>query len=255
MGRFALDLQHHGVDAIGGGGYRVAIRRFVGENVIMLAGEFGDQCLRARRAHLLVRIEEHSDRAVVVELLVAQQLERMQDHRHAALGIGDTRPVGALPVHAERAFGGAAFGEHGVVVDHQQEVLAALALQGGDDIVPYRGRGRSGAHLGSQCLQALDQHLADRGQPLFLAGAGIHGYQLLDGFEIGRLFGFRLFQQFGGFDFGSHGGHRRQAECDCDGKRGDGADVHREDLGSRGCLSSEPRRWHNVQRFTSPGEC
>ena len=45
VGRFALDLQHHGVDAVGGGGYRVAIRRFVGENVIMLAGEFGDQCL------------------------------------------------------------------------------------------------------------------------------------------------------------------------------------------------------------------
>ncbi len=205
MGGFALHLQHHRIDAIGGGGNRVSVRRLVGEDVVMLAGQLGDDLLRAGRAHFLIRVEQHRDRAVLVELLRLEQLQRMQDHRHATLGIGHAGAVGALLVHAERALCGGAFGEHRVVMHHQQEVLAASAFEGADDVVAGRWRGRAGADLRPKRLQAFDQHFADRCQALGLAGAGIHRHQLFHGFDIGALFGLGLLEQLGGFDFGSDG--------------------------------------------------
>ncbi len=132
----------------------------------------------------------------------------MQDHRHTALGIGHARPVGARIVDAEGALGGGALGEYGVVVDHQEKVLAALALQRADDVVAGRGGGRAAADLGAERLQAFDQHLADRAQACLLAGSGIHRDQLFDGLEVGRLLGLGLRQQLGRLEFGGLAGQR-----------------------------------------------
>ncbi len=212
MGGFALHLQHHGVDAVGGDGHGVLVRRLVGEDVIVLAGELSDDLLRTGRAHFLIRVEQHGEGAETVELLRLQQLDRMQDHRHAAFGIGHAGAIGALLIRAERSFGGGAFGEYGVVVDHQQEVCRAGAFQRADDVVAGRRRGRGGRDLGTQRFEALDQHFADPGQPLLLAGAGVHCHQCLQGFEIGRLLRLGLLEQLAGPQIGREDRKGEQAE-------------------------------------------
>ena len=70
MGGLALDLQAELVDAIGGHGHRVLVGRLVGEDVVMLARQVGNDFFRPGRPHLFVRVKQHGQRAVVLELLV-----------------------------------------------------------------------------------------------------------------------------------------------------------------------------------------
>lgn len=67
----------------------------------MLASEFGDDFFRAAGAGLLVRVKEHSERTERLELLILQQLQRVQNHRYAALGICHPRAIGTFAVESE----------------------------------------------------------------------------------------------------------------------------------------------------------
>ncbi len=75
VGGFAFDVDEHAIDAIGGDCHSVLVRRLIGENVVMLARQVGDDFFRACRAHFLIRVEQHRDCAEVLELLILQQLE------------------------------------------------------------------------------------------------------------------------------------------------------------------------------------
>ncbi|MCY1456789.1 hypothetical protein D9M71_740330 [compost metagenome] len=98
----------------------------------------------------------------------------MQDHGYAALGVGNTGPVGAFALGAKRALGDGAGAENGVVMHHQQKMLATATFEGADDVVAHRGCCRAGLNRGAQRLQTLDQQRADFIQALFGAGAGIN---------------------------------------------------------------------------------
>ena len=119
----------------------------------------------------------------------------MQDHRHAAFGIGNTRAIGALTLGAKWPFGHSSGSEYGVVVHHQQEVLITGALEGADDIVPGRRGCRAGLDASAKVLQALDQQRTDLVQARLGAGSGIHRDQGFQGVQVSGLFGPGLGQQ------------------------------------------------------------
>lgn len=126
-------------------------------------------------------------------MLILQQLQCVQNHRHAALGICHPWPIGALAVEPEGTLGGSARPEHRVVVDHQQKRTRAVAFERADDIVPRRRICRRGGDFSAQSLETFDQHRADGLQPGCLAGACVDIDQLPDSVEVGRLFGLGFF--------------------------------------------------------------
>jgi len=136
----------------------------------------------------------------------------MQDHRHAALGIGHARAIGALALDAERALGHGTGAEHRVVVDHQQEVLVAGALECADDVVAHRRRGWLGGDLGAEGLEAFHQLGTDLFQARLGTGAGVYRNQGLEGFQVVRLFGLGLAVQLLGRGLDGLGGGAGEGE-------------------------------------------
>jgi hypothetical protein len=59
----------------------------------MLVGERRDDLAGADRADLLVRVDQHGQRVVVLPAGVVQDLHGMQHHRQAALVVGDAGAV------------------------------------------------------------------------------------------------------------------------------------------------------------------
>lgn len=68
-----------------------------------------------------------------------QQLQRMQNHRHATLGICHPGAIGALAVEPEGTLGGGTRPEHRVVVDHQQKDRVPLPLKVPTILFPAEG--------------------------------------------------------------------------------------------------------------------
>ena len=122
----------------------------------------------------------------------------MQDHGETALRIGHTGTMGALAFDAEGALGHGAFGEDGIVVDHQQELRLALPFQRADDILAGGGLGVTHPDIGAKRLEAVGQDGFDLRQAGAIAGPGIDADKLLQcRQEVGPL-RFRALQEIVG---------------------------------------------------------
>ncbi|MNH33273.1 hypothetical protein D3C79_937750 [compost metagenome] len=88
-------------------------------------------------------------------------------------------------------------------MDHEQEIFAAGTFEGADDVVAHGRFGGVGLHLGTQCLEALDQRGADLFKAGLGAGTGVDRNQALEGFKVGCLFALGLLEQVLGRRLGS----------------------------------------------------
>ncbi len=122
----------------------------------------------------------------------------MQDHGEAAFGIGHAGATGALAFDAEGTLGHGAFGEDGVVVDHQQELRLALPLQRADDVLAGGRLGVAHPDIRAKRLQAVGQDGFDLGQTGAMAGPGIDADKLLQRRQEIRPLRFRPLQEIVG---------------------------------------------------------
>ncbi|MCY1367623.1 hypothetical protein D9M69_545660 [compost metagenome] len=158
------------------------------EHVVGQLGFFLDQVARTEGAFFFVGVEQHGDGAVVAHAVVFQQLERVQDDGVAALVVGDAGAVGLVAFDAERRLGERALGVHGVHVRHEQQVLAAAALEIADDVVADHEAGRLAARDGeAEVLQLAFEVRAGGGHAFGVTGAGLDVDELLERLDHRRL--------------------------------------------------------------------
>ncbi len=138
----ALVLGH----CLGGGG-------LVGQHHVVRVAERGDGFARAVGADFLVGVEQHRQARIVRPAGVAQDGQRMQDHRDAALVVGNAGPVELVAVQPVRFGGEDALAVDGVHVRDEQEVALAGAGEAALDHLARPDARRDALGHGAQCAQ------------------------------------------------------------------------------------------------------
>jgi hypothetical protein len=95
----------------------------------MLAAEAGEHGARARRAHLLVGIDQHGQKTVVAEAHRLEHGDRVEDERDALLVVGDRESISAIAIDPERLFLQHAAQVDGVHVGDQHDLPGAGPLE------------------------------------------------------------------------------------------------------------------------------
>ncbi len=159
---------------------------------VRVGDQLADQTLRARRAALLRGLDQEDDLLEVLEAQVMQDLQGVDPLNHAALLVGDARPVGLLGVHAEGPLGDRARSEDRVDMADQQDAALTGPLQRRDRVFRQTlGLGLHALDGEAQGLQPRGQDTRDLAAALHVAGPRIDVHDLLEQLELVRPGGLR----------------------------------------------------------------
>ncbi len=154
---------------------------------VVLVGQRRDQLARADRADLLVGIEQHRDPRVVLPAGVVQDLQRMQDHRDAALVVGDAGAVELVAVEPVR-LGRQRVGRiDRVHVRHQHQALLAGAVERALDDRARSLRALDPFGLRAELLQAPLGVVGHLRQAFDVRAAGLDHHHVLQRLDDRRL--------------------------------------------------------------------
>lgn len=244
MRRLAFDLERDGADAAGGQRQAVAVdtRGFAREHRILLRTESGQRGAGTGRADFLIAVDQHRQRAVVLELHLLQDGDGMQDHRHTVLVVGDAKTIGTVAIDAERLLGQHTAQVDGVHMSDQHDLARAGALElCHHHLADLLGRIGHAVDLGrldqpgvtTQRGQAVADKVGDAIETFEVLAARFDGDQVLQRGDQGRLFLLR--KLVSGFHRRGLGGLRQQRG----GERGTHRRGQQGQAGSYGTLHAE----------------
>jgi len=161
-----------------GGGRRLG--RLTGQHHIMLVRQFGNDFAGADRADFFIGIERHRQFCVIAPAGVVQDFQRMQDHRKAALVVGDSGSIDVVAVDAPRLRREDALLIHGVHMADQHQLFTAGAREGADHHVGTgAAAGLAPLRLRAQRLQPRLGEIGHLLEALDVAAAGFNQHHLV----------------------------------------------------------------------------
>ena len=217
----ALHIQQDGADAAGGQRQLVGrhTRALAREHGILLGAQLGLHGARARRADLFIAVDEHSERAVLLEANRLQDRDGVQDDGHAVLVVGDTQAISAVAVDTERLLREHALEVHRIHVRDQHDVARAFALEARKhhlaDLLGCVGHAVGviarvdQLDVAAQQAQAVGNHAGNLVQAFDVLAARLNRHQRLHGVDQRRLFLLGALVDLGR----RHGGGLTRSQC------------------------------------------